>query len=81
MNCLQQLGTNSSYTYIDTRTIYLVGGSHAATLGGTAVIKRVGGVSIKSVFFGIWEKQPETRCPRQLDNLWSVCYLLVYHEC
>ena len=70
-NQLQQVGTKSTYTYVDSRTAAIVGGSHGITFGGSITVKRANGVLFKDVLFDRWQKQPATRDPEQLANLWG----------
>lgn len=76
INRLQQLGTNGSYVYVDSRAVSAIGGSHGFALGGNMAIKRAEGVSFKSVFVESWEKNPERRNPRLLGNRWAVAISL-----
>lgn len=58
MQRLNQLGASESYSEVDARIMSLVGGHFGLSLGGSATIKCVQGVSFKRVFMEIWEKQP-----------------------
>lgn len=76
MQRLHQLGASESYSEVDARTMSLVGGHFGLSLGGSATIKRVQGVSFKKVFMEFWEKQPGAQDPSDLANRWGVAISL-----
>jgi protein tyrosine phosphatase len=76
LNRLQQLGTNRSYAYVDSRAFSLACGSSGVTVGGSITTKRAKGVYFGEAFLNLWEKQPGLRNPRYLANLWGVAISL-----
>ncbi len=73
---LDRIIASKSYRYIDSQQRSLVGGSHGVQAGLGWTVKDKSQEPLKVRLLDRWENEPDSRDPREFENIWGVAVSL-----